>query len=41
MPVGLQMFSPAFTEELLLGAGHILEKNLPRLPQPNGLSQPD
>jgi len=40
MPVGMQMFSPAFTEGLLLGVGHILEKNLPRLPQPNGLSQP-
>jgi aspartyl-tRNA(Asn)/glutamyl-tRNA(Gln) amidotransferase subunit A len=41
MPVGLQMFSPAFTEELLLGVGHILEENLPRLPYPNGLSQRD
>ncbi|MFP4657961.1 MAG: Asp-tRNA(Asn)/Glu-tRNA(Gln) amidotransferase subunit GatA [Desulfonatronovibrionaceae bacterium] len=37
MPVGMQIFSPAFSEELLLCTGHILEKNLPALPEPADL----
>ncbi|MGM0610167.1 MAG: Asp-tRNA(Asn)/Glu-tRNA(Gln) amidotransferase subunit GatA [Thermodesulfobacteriota bacterium] len=41
MPVGMQIFSPGFTEDTLLRAGHILEKQLPSLPEPAGLRKHD
>jgi len=37
MPVGLQLFGPAFGEERLLQAGHVLEQAMGPLPQPFGL----
>ncbi len=38
MPVGMQMFSSAFAEELLLRTGNVLEKELPALPEPADIS---
>lgn len=35
MPVGIQLFGPAFGEKTLFKVGHILEKNLPELPEPH------
>ena len=37
MPVGIQFFGPNFGENLLLKVGHILEENLPDLPEPRGI----
>ena len=37
MPVGLQLFGPAFGEERLLQVGHVLEQALEPLPRPFGL----
>jgi aspartyl-tRNA(Asn)/glutamyl-tRNA(Gln) amidotransferase subunit A len=38
MPVGLQLFGPAFGEELLFQAAQALENALPQLPVPFGLA---
>ncbi|MFP4108144.1 MAG: Asp-tRNA(Asn)/Glu-tRNA(Gln) amidotransferase subunit GatA [Desulfonatronovibrio sp.] len=38
LPVGIQLIAPAFKEELILQAGHILEGNLPELGSPAGLT---
>ncbi|SDB30257.1 aspartyl/glutamyl-tRNA(Asn/Gln) amidotransferase subunit A [Desulfonatronum thiosulfatophilum] len=38
LPVGMQIFGPAFREDLLLQVGHVLERRLPRLPLPTGVS---
>ena len=39
LPIGLQLFGPAFGEEKLLQVAHILEGALPDLPFPTGLGQ--
>ncbi|MFP4324877.1 MAG: Asp-tRNA(Asn)/Glu-tRNA(Gln) amidotransferase subunit GatA, partial [Desulfonatronovibrio sp.] len=38
LPVGIQLIAPAFKEELILQAGHILEASLPKLGTPAGLT---
>ena len=37
MPVGLQLFAPAFEEERLIEVGHVLQQNIDPLPLPFGL----
>ncbi len=37
LPVGLQLFGPAFGEEAILSAAKVLEETLPPLPAPAGL----
>ncbi len=39
LPVGLQLFGPAFGEERLLSIAHVLEQAMPTLPEPTGLAK--
>ena len=39
MPIGIQLFAPAFEEMRLLQIGKALEQELPRLPSPRGLQR--
>jgi aspartyl-tRNA(Asn)/glutamyl-tRNA(Gln) amidotransferase subunit A len=38
LPIGLQLFGPAFAEDLLLSVGAQLEAALPKLDEPKGLA---
>ena len=37
MPIGMQLFGPAFDEAAILRTAKVLGENLPKLPQPAGL----
>jgi aspartyl-tRNA(Asn)/glutamyl-tRNA(Gln) amidotransferase subunit A len=39
LPIGLQLFGPAFGEEKLLQVAHVLEGALPELPSPRGIGR--